>query len=162
MCKKLLYYNKEGSTITMKIGKYTIACTFKRKKAAKKASEEFKMEEILTVKDCFTAYINDVREKLAAATIKGYENIRDKHLQHIMPMNVKTINDDDIQHAFDEEIEKGYSKKTLKGYWTLLKKVLESHRPDLKTNVILNYEPEFKWDTTNRRMPNENPETDKT
>ena len=165
MCKKLksiLYYNKEGNAIKMKIGAYTITVSFKKIKPSDAVKEEIKIEKVLTVKDCFTAYINGVRENLAAATIKSYENIRDKHLQSIMPMDIKKVNEVDIQRAFDDEISKGYSKKTLKGYWTLLNKVFAICRPDLKTNVILNYEPEFKWDTTNRRMPNENPETDKT
>lgn len=153
MCKKLkniLYYNKEGNAIKMKIGAYTITVSFKKTKPSDAIKEEFKMEEILTVKDCFTAYINDVREKLAAATIKGYESIRDKHLQSIMSMDIKKVNEADIQHAFDDEIRKGYSKKTLKGYWTLLNKVFAIYRPDLKTTVALDYEPDFKWDTKNR------------
>lgn len=108
------------------------------------------LKERKSVEECFTEYIESKRGVLAESTIKGYENIRDKHLDYIMIRYMDSINEDDVQKAFDQEIAKGLSTKTLKGYWTLLNKVLAIHRPDLKTNVILDYEPDFKWDTKNR------------
>ena len=83
------------------------------------------------VYDCFKDYISSVSNTLSPATIKGYENVCDKHFDYIMIRYMDIITENDIQRAFDEEIEKGYSEKTIKGYRSLWKKVLAVYRPDL-------------------------------
>lgn len=98
------------------------------------------LKERKSVEECFTEYIESKRGVLAESTIKGYENVRDKHLDYIMIRYMDSIGEDDIQKAFDQEIEKGLSTKTLKGYWTLLNKVLAIYRPELKPNIVLNKE----------------------
>lgn len=98
------------------------------------------IEKRKSVEECFTEYIESKRGVLAESTIKGYENVRDNHLDYIMILYMDSIEEDDIQKAFDQEIEKGLSTKTLKGYWTLLNKVLAIYRPDLKPSIVLNKE----------------------
>ena len=98
------------------------------------------IKERKSVEECFTEYIESKRGVLAESTIKGYENVRDKHLDYIMILYMDSIGEDDIQKAFNQEIEKGLSTKTLKGYWTLLNKVLAIYRPDLKPSIVLNKE----------------------
>lgn len=84
-----------------------------------------------SVYECFNFYIASVKAELSPATIKGYENVRDKHFGCIMSRYIDEITENDIQKAFDEEIEKGYSEKTIKGYRSLWKKFLVFYRTDL-------------------------------
>ena len=103
-------------------------------------SEEFKMEDLRSVEECFTEYIESQRGILSAATIKGYENVRDKHLDKIMVRYISRLDEAVIQRAFDEELAKGYSEKTIKGYKTLLMKVLTVYRPDLHPEIRITKE----------------------
>ena len=43
--------------------------------------------------------------------------------------------EDHLQAAFDEEITKGLSVRTLKGYRSLVLKVLDEYRPDFHPNI---------------------------
>ena len=103
-------------------------------------TEEFKMEDLRSVEECFTEYIESQRGILSAATIKGYENVRDKHLDQIMVCYISRLDEEVIQRAFDEELVKGYSEKTIKGYKTLLMKVLAVYRPDLHPEIRIKKE----------------------
>lgn len=90
-----------------------------------------------TVYEAFDLFIENAREKLSSATIKNYEHIKEKHLGSIMLVPLQMLTESDIQHAFQEELDKGYKVKTVKNYKTLLKKVLEIYRPDFQFNVTL-------------------------
>ena len=74
--------------------------------------------------DAFNRYIFANQETLAASTIKSIENIRDKHLQGLMSMNVFDISDNDIQLALDEEAKNGISASTIKKYRQTVKRVI--------------------------------------
>ena len=121
-------------TFKFNICKYTITVTIE-KKPYKTAKEEIKMEVPKTVYECVTEYIDSQRGVLSDATIKGYENIRDKHFAGLMSCRMKYIDEGVIQRSFNEEIEKGYSKKTIKGYRSFILKVLAVYRPDLKPEI---------------------------
>ena len=110
------------------------------KDLVKSQSEEIKMEDMRSVEECFTEYIESQRGILSAATIKGYENVRDKHLDRIMVCYISRLDEAVIQRAFDEELAKGYSEKTIKGYKTLLMKVLAVYRPDLHPEIRIKKE----------------------
>ena len=107
---------------------------------ANEPAEEFKMEDLRSVEECFTEYIESQRGILSPATIKGYANVRDKHLDRIMVCYISRLDEAVIQKAFDEEIAKGYSEKTIKGYKTLLMKVLAVYRPDLNPEIRIKKE----------------------
>lgn len=96
---------------------------------------------------CCIDYIESQRGKLADSTLKGYRNIIDNHLDSIMGLcTVDLITEELIQKAFDEEIAKGLSEKTLKGYRSFVLKVLAEYRPDLKPEIrIIPWEAEPQW-----------------
>lgn len=134
-------------TFNFNLCKYTITVTIEKKpygsfkdEPAKKQAEEFKMEDMRSVEECFTEYIESQRGILSAATIKGYENIRDKHLDRIMVCYISRLDEVVIQKAFDEELAKGYSEKTIKGYKALLMKVLAVYRHDLHPEICIKKE----------------------
>ena len=132
----------------------------------KKAKEEIKMEEkehhiphlvhpedwVSTINEpdipydktfyaCCIDYIESQRGKLADSTLRGYRNIIDNHLDAIMVWHsVDKITEELIQKAFDEEIAKGLSEKTLKGYRSFILKVLAVYRPDLKPEIRITQE----------------------
>ena len=72
---------------------------------------------------------------LAPSTIKNYKNIVEKHLSSIWLIRLDRLTEDHLQEAFDEEIAKGLSIKTLKGYRTFILKVLAEYRPDFHPNI---------------------------
>lgn len=126
-------------TIRLKFFKWTITLNFGRKKA-EESSEEIKMEVPKTVYECVTEYIDSQRGILSDATIKGYENVRDKHFAGLMSCRMKFIDEGVIQRSFNEEIEKGYSKKTIKGYRSFILKVLAVYRPDMHPEIRIEKE----------------------
>ena len=96
---------------------------------------------------CCIDYIESQRGKLADSTLKGYRNICDNHLDAIMAgCGVDKITKELIQKAFDAEIAKGLSEKTLKGYRSFVLKVLSEYRPDLKPEIrIIPWEARPQW-----------------
>ena len=126
-------------TIRFKFFKWTITLNFGRKKV-EEPSEKIKMEVPKTVYECVTEYIDSQRGILSDATIKGYEIIRDKHFAGLMSCRMKFIDEGVIQRAFNEEIAKGYSKKTIKGYRSFILKVLAVYRPDLHPEIRIEKE----------------------
>lgn len=134
------------------ICKYNIAITIK-KKSYEVASpkiiteqytstindplQEIKMEEsgCLCFMEAAEKYIEAKRGELAPSTIKGYENIIDNHLNSLLLIWLDRLTEKHLQNAFDEEIAKGLSVKTLKGYKTFILKVLAEYRPDFHPNI---------------------------
>lgn len=134
-------------TFSFNLCHYTITVTIEKKpyrsfkdEPAKELHEEFKMEVPKTVYECVTEYIESQRGVLSDATIKGYENVRNKHFAGLMSCRMKYIDEGVIQRSFDEEIEKGYSKKTIKGYRSFILKVLAVYRPDLHPEIRIEKE----------------------
>ena len=140
----------------------------------KKAKEEIKMEDkeyhvphfvypdqyVSTVNEpdipydktfyaCCIDYIESQRGKLADSTLRGYRNIIDNHLDAIMAgCGVDEITEELIQKAFDEELAKGLSEKTLKGYRSFITKVITEYRPDLVLEIrVKPWEEEPQWTT---------------
>lgn len=116
------------------ICKYHITVAIERKPY--KTAEEIKMEEKTDKFDPFypnylpfseycKAYILDHVDDYAEATLKGYKNIVENHLDSLMVCDVQDVTETVIQNAFNAEIEKGLSKKTLKGYKSFILKVIE-------------------------------------
>ena len=152
-------------TFTFKLFGRTFTINFGRKKK-EEPQEEIKMEEkehigvrvvdpdqyVSTVNEpdfmyeptfytCCVEYIESQRGKLADSTLKSYRNICNTHLDFIMGIwPVNKITEDLIQTAFDEEISKGLSEKTLKGYRSFILKVLAEYRPDLKPEIRITQE----------------------
>lgn len=98
---------------------------------------EIKMEEPerLCFMEAAEKYIEAKRGELAPSTIKGYENIIDNHLNGLRLIWLDRLTEKHIQNVFDEEITKGLSVKTLKGYKTFILKVLAEYRPDFHPNI---------------------------
>lgn len=101
-------------------------------------TEEIKMEEKasdLCVLEAAYKYIDSKFGKLADSTRKGYKNIVDNHLSGIWLYRLDRLTEEHLQEAFDAEIAKGLSVKTLKGYRTFILKVLAEYRPDFHPNI---------------------------
>lgn len=99
---------------------------------------EIKMEEKasdLCVLEAAEKYIQAKRGELADSTRKGYMNIVDNHLSGIWLYRLDRLTEEHLQEAFDAEIAKGLSVKTLKGYRTFILKVLAEYRPDFHPNI---------------------------
>lgn len=98
--------------------------------------DEIKMEgEHVCFIEAAEKYIEDKRGELAASTIKGYENIIYNHFNDLWLIWLDKLTEEHLQNAFDDEIEKGLSEKTLKGYKSFILKVLAEYRPDLHPNI---------------------------
>ena len=80
-------------------------------------------------------YIAAQRWTLAPSTIKNYKNVIEKHLSSIWLIWLDRLTEEHLQEAFDEEIAKGLSVKTLKGYRSLVLKILAEYRPDFHPNI---------------------------
>lgn len=102
-----------------------------------KPAEEIKMEEApnLCVLEAACKYIDSKFGKLADSTRKGYKNIVENHLSSIWLYRLDRLTEEHLQEAFDTEIAKGLSVKTLKGYRTFILKVLAEYRPDFHPNI---------------------------
>jgi len=131
-------------TYNFNICKYHITVTIERK--SYKTAEEIKMEEKPTTHEVFwpdyipfreycTTYIDGHVGIYSEATLKGYKNIVENHLAKLMICDVQDVTESLIQDAFDHEIEKGLSVKTLKGYKSFVLKVIDEYRPDLHPNI---------------------------
>lgn len=124
-------------TITIEKRKYeTIDRLETAKDLVKNQPKEIKMEEktdkfdpfypnYLPFSDYCKAYILDHVGDYAEATLKGYTNIVENHLDSLMVCDVQDVTETVIQNAFNAEIEKGLNKKTLKGYKSFILKVIE-------------------------------------
>ena len=128
-------------TYNLNICKYHITISIERKtyKAAdEKPGEEIKMEEKPTTHETFwpnyipfseycEAYIDGHVGIYSEATLKGYKNIVENHLDNLMACDVQDVTETCIQDAFDDEIKKGLSVKTLKGYKAFILKVIDEY-----------------------------------
>ena len=137
---------KYNMTITIEKRKYeTIDRLEMAKDLVKSQPDEIKMEEKtsgepmvdpnLILYNYCEKYIESRREILSESTLNGYTNIINNHLGHLMRTYLGDVTNEDIQRSFDAEIDKGLSKKTLKGYKSFITKVLAEYRPDLHPNI---------------------------
>lgn len=156
-------------TYSFNICKYNIAITIKRKKyevtnrkkektgwpvfsspivsnqyisTLNEPIEEIKMEEPerLCFMEAAEKYIDSKRGELKTSTIKSYENIIYHHLNDIWLIYLTKLTEEHLQQAFDNEIEKGLSKKTLSGYRSFVLKVLAAYYPDFKPVIRIEKE----------------------
>ena len=118
--------------------KYIVTVTIEKRKY-ETPKEEIKMEESCVnpervwFSDYCNAYIDTHEGIFAKSTLDGYRNIVNNHLQGLMSCDTLDVCESIIQDAFDREIEKGLSKKTLKGYKSFVLKVIDEY-----------YDPSFK------------------
>lgn len=102
----------------------------------KEPVEEFKMEapaaekepygEFHIIRDWFADYVDTCRARgtYSESTLRSYEGIYRNHLQSLMEFKLPgKLSEEIVQAAFDEEITKGLSKKTLQSYRSLVLKV---------------------------------------
>lgn len=130
-------------TITIEKRKYEVIDRLEMAKdLVKGQSEEIKMEESerLCLMEAAERYIDSKREEFAASTIKGYENIIYHHLNDVWLIYLTKLTEKHLQSAFDEEMAKGLSVKTLKGYKAFILKVLAVYRPDFKPVIRIEKE----------------------
>ena len=141
-------------TYNFNICKYHVMITIEKRKyevidrlemakdLVKGQSEEIKMEE--PERFCFMEaaekYIDSKRGELKTSTIKGYENIIYNHFNDLWLIWLDKLTEEHIQQTFDNEIEKGLSKKTLSGYRSFILKVLAVYRPDFKPVIRIEKE----------------------
>jgi len=138
-------------TIMIKKRKYEVVDKLEMKKdLVKSQPEEIKMEEKtsgepmvdpnLILYNYCEKYIESQREILSESTLNGYKNIINNHLGCLMRTYLGDATNEDIQRSFDVEIEKGLSKKTLKGYKSFILKVLAVYRPDFTPEIRIEKE----------------------
>ena len=84
---------------------------------------------------CCNHYINTHHGTFAESTLNGYKTIVNGHLILLMDCDADKVTEEIIQEAFDAEIAKGLSVKTLKGYRTFIMKVLAEYRPDFHPSI---------------------------
>lgn len=89
---------------------------------------------------CCNHYINTHHGVFAESTLNGYKTIVNSHLVLLMDCDIYKVTEEIIQEAFDEEIAKGLSVKTLKGYRTFILKVFAEYRPDFHPNILVTKE----------------------
>lgn len=87
-------------------------------------AEPEEVKEIITFRTQFENYISSQKGILSDATLKIYENIKNKHVQGLMDMDVGRITIADISAALDNELANGISETTIKKYRQVIKKVL--------------------------------------
>ena len=132
---------KYNITITIKKKSYEVASpkivTEQYTSTTNEPLLEIKMEEPerLCLMEAAEKYIDSKRGELAASTIKGYENIIEHHFNDLWLIWLDKLTEEHLQNAFDEEIAKGLSVKTLKGYRTFILKVLAEYHPDFHPNI---------------------------
>lgn len=125
-------------TITIEKREYEVVDRLEMAKdLVKSQSEKIKMEEPerLCFMEAAEKYIEAKRGELKTSTIKGYENIIEHHFNDLWLIWLDKLTEEHIQQAFDNEIEKGLSKKTLSSYRTFVLKVLAAYRPDFKPEI---------------------------
>ena len=89
-----------------------------------------------TVGDAIDRYILSKDSILSPATVRGYKKIRRTDMQQLMPVKVKTLTNDMIQAAFNEEA-KTKSPKTLRNSLALLSSSLRQCRKDFHIDIAL-------------------------
>jgi len=94
--------------------------------AVEEAIEIEVFPETITLRTQFENYISSQKGILSDATLKIYENIKNKHVKSLMDMDVSNISIADIQKALDEELSNGISETTVKKYRQVIKKVIAS------------------------------------
>ena len=125
-------------TITIEKRKYeTIDRLETAKDLVKSQPDEIKMEEPerLCFMEVAEKYIDSKRGELKTSTIKGYENIINNHFNDLWLIWLDKLTEEHLQCAFDNEIEKGLSEKTLKGYKSFILKVLAVYRQDFTPEI---------------------------
>lgn len=90
---------------------------------------------IVTVRDAFDHYILMKQGELSMTTLNSYEVVRDRHLQYIMDEKLDELTQERVQAAIDNEVNKGYTVKTVKSYKSLLNKIFAEYRPDFKPDI---------------------------
>ena len=137
-------------TYNFNICKYHVTITIEKKQY--KTGEEIKMEETPTAHEVFwpdyipfreycTAYIDGHVGIYADATLKAYKNIVENHLAKLMICDAQDVTESLVQDAFDREIAKGLSVKTLKGYKSFILKVIEEYYDNgFKPNIRVTME----------------------
>ena len=90
---------------------------------------------IVTVRDAFDHYILMKQGELSMTTLNSYEVVRDRHLQYIMDEKLDELTQERVQAAIDNEVNKGYTVKTVKSYRSLLNKIFAEYRPDFKPDI---------------------------
>lgn len=80
--------------------------------------------EIITLRTQFENYISSQKGILADSTLKGYENVKDKHMKSIMDKDVSMITEKDILNALDEELANGIAYSTMTKYSSIVSKVM--------------------------------------
>ena len=138
-----LYFNKKGRKEIMKI---TITIGGKkfpnRKEKEQECFEQLQHSvqqdpviEVVTLRKAFDIFIEEKTGVYAKSTIEKYEHLRDKHFERIMDMAVGCIGEEELQASFDDEIAKGWSKKTLQNYRGCIRNVFEMVRPDFNPEI---------------------------
>ena len=142
MIEKKIYEDTDSRIVSERNESTPIAPVFVSKQYVSTVNEpplpEIKMEEEahdLCVLEAAYKYIDSKFGKLADSTRKGYKNIVENHLSSIWLYRLDRLTEEHLQEAFDAEIAKGLSVKTLKGYRTFIIKVLAEYRPDFHPNI---------------------------
>ena len=90
----------------------------------------------LTLYEAYTRYIESKSNVLSPSTIRGYVGCQNRDFPTLMNRKIKTITQEDIQIAINEECL-NHSPKTIRNKHGLLYSVLSVYHPNLKINTTL-------------------------
>lgn len=90
----------------------------------------------LTLKEAYERYIASKSSVLSPSTIVGYEFLKNRYFQEIMPIKLSKINSKIIQMAVNE-LSINHSPKTVRNAHGLLHSVLKTYCPTLEINTTL-------------------------
>lgn len=90
----------------------------------------------ITLGEAFDSYIESKSAVLSPSTLRSYKTIRKKHLQKLMPLDVNTLTNADIQREING-VAASHSPKTVRNVNALLSAVLTMFRPDFTLSTTL-------------------------
>lgn len=108
-----------------------MASEFRVKRKRKDRPEE------MTVGQAIDRYIELKEVVLSPSTIRGYKQIKGKYLESIMCVSFKRLTNEKIQIAFNKEIKRNLSTKTLRNILGLLSAALRQYHSDFEIKVTL-------------------------
>lgn len=122
---------------------YSNTSKAKAKKNAKEEADAWiaahkhdEIHDVLTLGTAYDEYISSKGNILSPATIRGYAILRRNSLQDLMPRDIYTITQVDVQRAVNQEA-KTKSPKTIRNIHGLLCAVMTMYRPDFVLHTTL-------------------------
>lgn len=90
----------------------------------------------LTLHDCIVKYIENKRNILSPATVRGYYVLINNYCLDLMPTLIDDLTQEMLQISFNK-LASSYSSKTCRNIYGLISAALKIYRPDFTFNITL-------------------------